>query len=176
MLSVDTISLRHHPRRSGKNCDLHFANTDIQTDMRAGGRAGGRTDGRWLAGCQARRQTDRQTDRHTDIQTYRHTDIHTYIQTYRQTDGARRCNYVMIRQHSEYLHATFAAPSASGRRLCESVLPIRIMTLTSCFLTYLLELHTFWSAILRLQLWIAFCFNYQSDDIYLSSSLALCQG
>ena len=28
MLSVDTNSLRHLPRRSSKNCDLEFANTD----------------------------------------------------------------------------------------------------------------------------------------------------
>ena len=28
MLSDDTISLRHLPRRSSKNCDLHFANND----------------------------------------------------------------------------------------------------------------------------------------------------
>ena len=32
MLSVDRNSLRHHPRRSGKNCDLQFANTDILKD------------------------------------------------------------------------------------------------------------------------------------------------
>ena len=28
MLSVDTNNLRHVPRRSSKNCDLEFANTD----------------------------------------------------------------------------------------------------------------------------------------------------
>ena len=28
MLSDDMISLRHLPRRSSKNCDLQFANTD----------------------------------------------------------------------------------------------------------------------------------------------------
>ena len=28
MLSVDTTSLRHPPRRSGKNCDLQFDNSD----------------------------------------------------------------------------------------------------------------------------------------------------
>ena len=28
MLSDDTISLRHLPRRSSKNCDLQFANND----------------------------------------------------------------------------------------------------------------------------------------------------
>ena len=28
MLSDDTISLRHLPRRSSKNCDLPFANND----------------------------------------------------------------------------------------------------------------------------------------------------
>ena len=29
LLSVDTNSLRHLPRRSGKNCNLQFANSDI---------------------------------------------------------------------------------------------------------------------------------------------------
>ena len=28
MLSVDTYSMRHLPRRSSKNCDLQFANSD----------------------------------------------------------------------------------------------------------------------------------------------------
>ena len=32
MLSVDTNILRHVPRRSSTNCDLQFANTNIQTD------------------------------------------------------------------------------------------------------------------------------------------------
>ena len=32
LLSVDTNSLRHLPRRSSKNCDLQFANSDRQTD------------------------------------------------------------------------------------------------------------------------------------------------
>ena len=34
MSSVDTGSLRHLPRRSIKNCNLEFANTDRQTDLR----------------------------------------------------------------------------------------------------------------------------------------------
>ena len=33
MLSADTDSLRHLPRRSSKNCDMQFANTDRQTDL-----------------------------------------------------------------------------------------------------------------------------------------------
>ena len=32
VLSVDSNSLRHLPRRSSKNCDLQFANCDRQTD------------------------------------------------------------------------------------------------------------------------------------------------
>ena len=34
MLSFDTNSLRHLPRRSIKNCDLEFANNDRQTYLR----------------------------------------------------------------------------------------------------------------------------------------------
>ena len=35
MLSVvDTKNLRHLPRRSSKNCDLQFANTDRQLDFK----------------------------------------------------------------------------------------------------------------------------------------------
>ena len=33
VLSVNTNSWRHLPKRSSKNCDLQFANTDRQTDI-----------------------------------------------------------------------------------------------------------------------------------------------
>ena len=46
MLSVDTNNLRHLPRRSSKNCDLQFANTDRPTDRHTDIRTDGRTDGR----------------------------------------------------------------------------------------------------------------------------------
>ena len=56
-MTVNTNRLRYIPRRSSKNCDLQFVNSNRQTDR------------------QTDRQADRQTDRHTV--THRHTDRQT---------------------------------------------------------------------------------------------------